>query len=171
MKSDNTTISHRLRRRLATFCTCIMLFAGGGSAVAATPADAITAVLNAQTAAWNRGDLEAFMQGYWNSPDVVFTSRGRVRRGWQATLNSYREHYGTSPESMGRLEFSDLEVHPLAPNVAWVLGRWTLSGGDADSTGVFTLLFSRIAGSWRIVMDHSSANEPVTSTDDHKSTP
>jgi uncharacterized protein (TIGR02246 family) len=171
MKTGRTaTISHR-RWRLAAWCAAIMLLAGGAAALAAAPAEAITAVLNAQTAAWNRGDLEAFMQGYWNSPEVVFTSRGQVRRGWRTTLNSYRAHYGTSPASMGRLEFSDLEIHDLAPDAAWVLGRWTLTGGDSASTGVFTLIFRRLDGDWRIVMDHSSATRPAPAGGDGGTAP
>lgn len=113
-------------------------------------------MMSAQTAAWNRGDLEAFMAGYWKSPEVVFTSRGVIRKGWQTTLDTYRDHYGTDPASMGHLEFSDLEIHSIDSDAAWVLGRWTLVGGDADSTGVFTLVFRRIEHRWVIVMDHSS---------------
>ena len=76
------------------------------------PARSIRQVLEDQAAAWNRGDLDAFMEGYWRSEDLVFTSGGNVQRGWQTTLDRYRETYGSSPETMGRLTFSDLEAAP-----------------------------------------------------------
>lgn len=140
---------------LALLSGCLLL-AVPSALRAQNPAEAIRLVISAQAEAWNRGDLEAFMTGYWKSPKVIFTSRGQIRRGWQTTLENYRAHYGSAISSMGHLEFSDLEIHLLDPDSAWVLGRWTLTGGDADSTGVFTLVFRRIDAKWVIVMDHSS---------------
>ena len=122
---------------------------------------ALRQVLEDQAAAWNRGDLDAFMEGYWRSEDLVFTSGGRVQRGWQTTLDRYRETYGSSPETMGRLTFSDLEVHSLGDDAAWVLGRWALAFDDGSSPGgVFTLVFRRIDGRWLIVHDHTSSDPP-----------
>lgn len=120
------------------------------------PAPAIRSVLDVQVAAWNRGDLDAFMDGYWQSPDLVFTSGGNVQRGWQTTLDRYRASYGGSPETMGRLSFSDLEIHPLADGAAWVLGRWRLDYPDRDLGGVFSLVFREVDGRWVIVHDHTS---------------
>ncbi len=117
---------------------------------------AIVAVLESQVDAWNRGDLEAFMDGYWRSGELLFTSGGRIQRGWQTTFERYRAAYGESPESMGRLSFSDLEVHPMAADAAWVLGRWSLTTGEGERGGVFTLVFLRLDGEWRIVHDHTS---------------
>lgn len=116
---------------------------------------AVVAVLDEQVAAWNRGDIEAFMDGYWQSPELIFTSGGRVQRGWRTTLERYRATYGTSRESMGTLSFYDLEVHALADDAAWALGRWALRGRE-DVSGVFTLVFRRLDGDWRIVHDHTS---------------
>lgn len=116
----------------------------------------ILRVLDDQTAAWNRGDLEEFMAGYWRSPDLVFTSGGKVQRGWRTTLDRYRATYGGSPESMGRLSFHDVEVHPLGDDAAWALGRWDLERTGGDLGGVFTLVFRRIDGDWKIVHDHTS---------------
>ena len=138
--------------------------ASGGSATdsggaAADPRPAIQKVLDDQVAAWNRGDIEAFMDGYWESPDLVFTSGGNVQRGWQTTLERYRASYGTSPETMGRLSFSDLEIHPLGDEEAWALGHWHLddAGGKAMG-GVFSLVFRRVDGRWLIVNDHTSSS-------------
>lgn len=141
---------------LALLSACL-LFGVSSALQAQDPEQAIRHVMSAQADAWNRGDLEAFMAGYWKSPQVIFTSRGQVRRGWQATLQSYRAHYGSDTSSMGHLEFSHLEIHQLDSDSAWVLGRWTLTGGDEDSTGIFTLIFRRLDAKWVIVMDHSSA--------------
>lgn len=128
----------------------------GGSAV--DPRPAIERVLTDQGAAWNRGDLEAFMDGYWRSPDLVFTSGGNVQRGWQTTFDRYLTTYGTSPETMGRLTFSDLEVHPLGASAAWVLGRWRLDNDGAAMGGIFSLVFREIDGRWLIVHDHTSSD-------------
>ena len=131
----------------------------GRGAGSADPGPAIERVLTQQAAAWNRGDLEAFMDGYWRSPDLVFTSGARVQRGWQMTLDRYVASYGTSPETMGRLTFSDLEIHPLGDGAAWALGRWRLDydGGESPG-GIFTLVFREIDGRWLIVHDHTSSD-------------
>lgn len=134
---------------------------GGGGNGAGDPRPAIERVLDVQAEAWNRGDLDAFMDGYWRSPDLIFTSGGAVQRGWQTTLDRYRASYGTSPETMGRLTFSDLEVHPLGPGAAWALGRWGLEHGDGGTVGgVFSLVFREIDGRWVIVHDHTSVAAP-----------
>lgn len=119
---------------------------------------AIADVLEDQAEAWNRGDLEAFMDGYWRDEGLVFTSGGRVQRGWRTTLERYRASYGESPASMGRLSFDDLEVHALQPDAAWVLGRWRLERAGGETGGVFTLVFRRIDGEWKIVHDHTSVS-------------
>ena len=120
---------------------------------------AILTVLEDQAEAWNRGDLEAFMDGYWESSDLVFTSGGRIQRGWQTTFDRYRATYGTAPSTMGRLGFYDIEIHPMG-DAAWVLGRWTLDRSGQDLEGVFTLVFRRIRGEWVIVHDHTSTTGP-----------
>lgn len=158
------------RASLAPFAAALAVAAlaacassGGGAAgsggAAADPRPAIQKVLDDQVAAWNRGDIEAFMDGYWESPDLVFTSGGNVQRGWQTTLDRYRATYGNSPETMGRLSFSDLEIHPLGDEAAWALGRWHLddAGGKAMG-GVFSLVFRQVDGRWLIVHDHTSSS-------------
>lgn len=120
---------------------------------------AILEILDRQAAAWNRGDLDAFMADYWRSPDLVFTSGGRVQRGWQTTLERYRATYGGSTATMGRLSFADVSVYPLDDGAAWVLGRWHLEREEGPAGGVFTLVFRRIDGEWKIVHDHTSSGE------------
>ena len=127
------------------------------------PADttAIQTVLDDQRAAWNRGDIAAFMEGYVHSPDLVFTSGGSIRRGWQETHDRYRARYGSDASTMGTLAFEVLDVTPLGADGAVVLGRWKLSGLEAPAGGVFTVVFERRPEGWRIVHDHTSS-DPAT---------
>lgn len=116
---------------------------------------AIRAVLDAQVAAWNRGDLEGYMDGYQRSPDIVFISGDRVTRGWKTVLERYKRSYDTR-EKMGVLKFSDVEITILSTDAALVLGRWQLRTKD-EPRGRFTLLFRRTRDGWRIVHDHTSS--------------
>ncbi len=120
---------------------------------------AVLDVLDSQAQAWNRGELEGFMAGYWSSPDLIFTSGGQVSRGWEPTLEKYRETYGSEKASMGRLSFDEIEVHSLGPEAAWVLGRWQLEREGPSSGGILTLIFRQISGRWVIVHDHTSVDE------------
>ena len=113
-------------------------------------------LLEEQEESWNAGDLEGFMRGYWDSPELVFTSGGGVHRGFEALARRYRETYGTGAE-LGRLDFSDLEVHALGDSAAWVLGKWALEHQGERLGGVFTLVLRRFDEGWRIVHDHTSS--------------
>jgi ketosteroid isomerase-like protein len=117
-------------------------------------ADDITAVMQEQSAAWSRGDLEGFMRGYWNSDKLVFVS-SRVTRGWQPTLENYKRSYPTK-EAMGTLTFSDLEVTVLSNDAAVVLGSWALQRANDNPKGKFTLIFRKFKEGWRIVHDHTT---------------
>jgi uncharacterized protein (TIGR02246 family) len=117
---------------------------------------AIRAVLDAQAAAWNRGDIDAYMDGYDRSPDTVFVSGDRVTRGWQTVLERYKKTYDTR-EKMGTLTFSDVEVTMLSKDAALVLGRWHLKRSKDEPHGRFTLLFRKTNAGWRIVHDHTSS--------------
>lgn len=134
----------------------ILAFLGVLSAGAATPPEtAIRAVLDAQTAAWNRGDLPGFMAGYWHSPDLTFYSGNGVTSGWQATLERYQKRYQSPGSEMGKLDFSRLEIHPEG-DMAWVGGRWHLKMSNGkDLGGVFTLVFRKFPEGWKIVHDHT----------------
>lgn len=118
--------------------------------------DAIRVVLDEQAAAWNRGDLEGFMQGYWNSPELAFFSGAKPERGWEATLERYRNRYQRGGQEMGNLTFSDLQIEVLGLDAAYVRGRWQLVRTKDKPGGLFTLIFRRLPEGWRIVHDHTS---------------
>lgn len=118
-------------------------------------ADAIRKVMNDQAAAWNRGDIEGFMQGYRNSPELVFVSGANITRGWQPTLDRYKKNYD-SREKMGVLTFSDLEIDVLSKDAAVVLGSWSLQREKDKPGGKFTLIFRKFRDGWKIVHDHTS---------------
>jgi beta-aspartyl-peptidase (threonine type) len=131
--------------------------AGAGETDAATR-DAVRAVLRAQVDAWNRGDINAFMDHYWKSDNLTFSSRGKTTRGWQATLDSYRKRYPTR-EKMGRLKLDGLEITPLGDTSAMVLGGWKVDRANEPVGGNFTLVLRKIDGRWVIVHDHTSRLE------------
>lgn len=128
-----------------------------------TSESAITAVLTAQAEAWNRGDLEAYMKGYWKSEKLLFVSASGVTRGWQATLERYRQRY-PNRAAMGKLVFSDLEITLLGRDAALVLGRWQLQRKRERKAetlgGHFTLTLRRFPeDGWRIIADHTSQKQ------------
>lgn len=162
---------HRTSFLIATFVLC--LFAGTAQGASKpSPQDQIRRVLEDQVAAWNRGDIDSFMRGYWDSPDLIFTSGGNVRRGWQTTLENYHKSYPDRAH-MGELSFTDLEIHLLTSpgdtvstaTAAWVLGRWRLKRADDEPHGIFTLIFRKFPkadgaseGAWKIIHDHTSSS-------------
>ena len=116
-------------------------------------------VLQQQQAAWNRRDLEAFMSGYWNSPELTFFGTEKTS-GWQATLERYRKRYQTGGREMGKLEFSGLQIVALGPDSAFVRGSWMLTMSDGKTPhGLFTLVFRQFPDGWKIVHDHTSQEE------------
>jgi ketosteroid isomerase-like protein len=116
----------------------------------------ITALLGVQAAAWNRGDLEGFMQAYAQTGDLRFASGGTVTYGWQPTLERYRQRY-PDKAAMGTLAYSDLVVTELAPDAALVFGRWQLTRAKDTAHGLFTLTLKKTAAGWRIIFDHTSS--------------
>ncbi|HYN03755.1 MAG TPA: nuclear transport factor 2 family protein [Vicinamibacteria bacterium] len=145
-------------RRLAIVVLALAL----ASAVAADGpgASSARAVLDAQVEAWNRGDLEGFMAGYWRSPELVFCSGDTVTKGWDETLARYRKRYQSGGREMGRLRFDGIEVVPLGEDAALARGAWRLLMTDGkEPHGLFTLLLRRFDGAWRIVHDHTSSGE------------
>jgi ketosteroid isomerase-like protein len=116
---------------------------------------AVESILRAQTDAWNRGDLDAFMEHYRKSDELTFSSSGKTTRGWAETLKGYRERYPT-PEKMGRVSFSGLEVTPLGDGAALVLGQWSLDRESEPVSGNFSLVFRKFDDRWLIVHDHTS---------------
>jgi uncharacterized protein (TIGR02246 family) len=116
---------------------------------------AIRGVLNAQVEAWNRGDVDAFLDGYWRSPDVTFSGTSGVTRGWDGVLARYKKNYADRA-AMGKLDFSGLEIRFLGPDAALVLGKWHLARDKGDIGGVFSLVWQRFPEGWKIVHDHTS---------------
>ena len=116
---------------------------------------AVESILRAQEDAWNRGDLDAFMDHYWKSEALTFSSGGKTTRGWTETLNRYRERYPT-PEKMGRVKFSGLEITPLGNSAALVLGQWNLEREDEPLSGNFSLIVRKFGDRWLVVHDHTS---------------
>jgi len=119
---------------------------------------AIRAVLDAQVEAWNRGDLDAFMRGYWKSEKTEFVGANGIQRGWQAVFDRYRKGY-PNREAMGTLTFSNLEITPLGSDAALVLGEWRLDRAADHPHGVFTLVFRKFPEGWCIIHDHTSASQ------------
>ncbi|MDI1240444.1 MAG: DUF4440 domain-containing protein [bacterium] len=117
-------------------------------------ADDIRAVMNKQAADWNRGDIPAFMEGYWKSEQLTFVS-SRVTKGWQQTLDNYKKSY-PDRTAMGALTFSDLEITVVSKDAVVVLGSWSLKREKDNPGGKFTLIFRKFKEGWRIVHDHTS---------------
>jgi ketosteroid isomerase-like protein len=125
-------------------------------------AEAVRAVLDRQVADWNRGDLDSFLTGYWNSPKVVFQSGGQRFDGWEAMRDRYRRRYQAEGRAMGQLAFSSIEIELLGADAAFVRGGWRLTLPDGTKPGgLFTLLFRKLPEGWKIVHDHTSAEEPA----------
>jgi ketosteroid isomerase-like protein len=118
---------------------------------------AIRKVLDDQAAAWNRGDLVAFMDGYWKSDKLSFFSNNDKTAGWQATLERYRKKYQGEKKEMGKLAFSEVSVELLGGGHALVKGRFRLTRKDDAPTGIFTLILRKLPEGWRIVHDHTSS--------------
>ncbi len=117
---------------------------------------AITTLLEQQDEAWNRGDIDAFMNGYWRSPELRFASGGDVTRGWDETNARYKRVYAT-PDLMGRLVTSDYEIVMLSPDAAIAHGAWLLERASDRPSGLYTLVLRKIDGEWLIVSDTTTS--------------
>ena len=125
--------------------------------IAAQPAGekAIRQLLKEQTLAWNKGDIEQFMKGYWKNDSLAFIGKSGLKYGWQTTLENYKKGYPDTV-AMGKLDFKTLRVERLSPEYYFVIGHWRLTRTIGDAEGHFSLLFKKIKGIWLIVTDHSS---------------
>lgn len=117
---------------------------------------AIEDVLKAQQAAWNQGNVDAFLAGYWHSPELTFSGSSGVSRGWDGVLARYKKTY-PDRAAMGHLDFSQLEFRFLGSDAALVLGQWHLQRETGDLGGVFSLVWQRFPEGWKIIHDHTSA--------------
>ena len=148
-----------MKRNLLFSVITLCLLTGMSSAQSASEkksTDAIRAVLEAQRDAWNKGDVEGYMDGYDRSDKTVFVSGDTVTRGWQTVLDRYKKSYDTR-EKMGQLTFSDLEFTILSKDSIAVVGRWLLKRANDEPHGRFTLIFKKTKQGWRIIHDHTSS--------------
>jgi len=109
-----------------------------------------------QSAAWNRGDIPTFMEAYWKSPELTFSSGGNVTRGWEATRDRYLTRY-PDRATMGKLTFTELETRLVGDKAALTLGRWKLERGQPID-GNFSLVWQKFDDGWKIIHDHTSAS-------------
>ena len=150
-------------RTLLSLCATAVLAATLPSVLAQTnsPQDvknAVERVLRTQQEAWNKHNLEDFMSGYWNSPDLTFFSGAHETSGWQGALERYRKTYQSEGKEMGKLEFSNLRIEPLGADAAFVRGAWHLTLSDGKTPhGLFTLVFRRFPEGWKIIHDQTAA--------------
>ena len=115
----------------------------------------IQLVLHNQEKAWNNGDLEAFMKGYWKSDSLMFVGKSGITYGWQKTLDNYKKGYPDTA-AMGKLHFDILEMKPVSDNAYFIIGKWQLIRSIGNIGGYFSLLFKKINGEWLIICDHTS---------------
>ena len=116
---------------------------------------AIRQLMAQQTIAWNKGDINAFMQGYWENDSLVFIGKNGPTYGYAKTLGNYKKNY-PDVNYMGKLKFDILEIRALNKDYYFVIGKWSLSRKVGDANGTYTLLFKKIKGQWNIIADHSS---------------
>lgn len=114
----------------------------------------IQSVMDHQKNSWNEGNIEAFMAYYWKSEDFIFQSGNRRLRERNELLAMYKKNY--SGENMGKLDFTDIEIHVLSNEIAYVVGRWKVTTNKSFKEGLFTLIFKKFDEGWRIIVDHSS---------------
>lgn len=138
---------------MKTWC-CILLILASFTAMA-TPQEEIDAVLTQQEVDWNNGDIQAYLQGYWQDDKLRFVSKGKFNYGWNNILASYQRSYPDAA-SMGKLDFTVLEIKLLGANAAFVAGQWELKRAKDNPKGIFSVLIEKINGRWLITHDHST---------------
>jgi ketosteroid isomerase-like protein len=160
-------VDRRLAIRLISLTLALALIAAGWSCQLRAGTEGhdsdradIMEILNNQQHSWNKGEVDAFLEGYWHSPELTFSGTSGIARGWDAVRTRYKKNYADR-DAMGQLEFSDLEFQFIGPDAALVLGHWHLTRVKGDIGGVFTLVWRRFPEGWRIIHDHTSAVEPA----------
>jgi ketosteroid isomerase-like protein len=153
------------RRWIGVWAILLATLVNSGSLQAQDKPDeqtrAVRSVLERQVTDWNKGDLDAFLGGYWKSHKVVFQSGGQRSDGWEAMRERYRRRYQAEGRAMGQLEFSGLEIELLGESAALARGGWRLTMPDGSKPGgLFTVIFRKLPDGWKIIHDHTSADEP-----------
>jgi hypothetical protein len=146
-----------------TFCNINLLRSWAAVGVTQGPRDGTQSVeaslrqlLDRQVAAWNEGDVDGFMEGYWKSEETSFSGTSGVTRGWQGLHDRYKRNY-PDRATMGKLTFGKIEVTPLCADAAMILGEWHLEREQKPVGGVFTLVARKFPEGWRIIHDHTDA--------------
>ena len=116
---------------------------------------AILSILKSQTTEWNKGNIDAFMEGYWKNDSLMFIGQSGVTYGYNNTLKNYKKNYPDNA-TMGKLNFNIIKVQPLSYDTYFVLGKWMLTRSIGNISGHYTLIFRKISQQWVIVSDHSS---------------
>jgi ketosteroid isomerase-like protein len=116
---------------------------------------AIRQLLDDQNAAWNRGDIDAFMKGYWENDSLMFVGKSGVTYGYNNTLRNYKKGYPDTA-AMGKLSFTEIKVKRLSEKYYFIVGKWHLQRSIGDISGHYNLLLEKINGQWVIIVDHSS---------------
>ena len=132
---------------------CLLLAVAAGAQ--SNDETSIRQLLDQQTAAWNRGDIDRFMDGYWENDSLMFIGKSGVTYGWTNTLNNYKRGYPDTA-AMGKLRFELLTVKRLSDEYYFVVGKWFLQRSIGNIGGHYNLLFRKINGKWVIIADHSS---------------
>jgi|ERR1700722_14534063 ketosteroid isomerase-like protein len=138
-----------------TLLTLLLLVLALSGFAQTGPEASIRRIMADQAAAWNKGDIDAFMKGYWNNDSLVFVGQSGLNYGYRAAVANYKKGYD-SPDKMGQLYFTLLSIKQLSPDYCFVLGKWMLKRKIGDVGGIFSLLFRKIDGHWQIVVDHTS---------------
>jgi ketosteroid isomerase-like protein len=138
-----------------TLLTLLLLTLAIAGCMQSSPEAAIRQIMAEQGAAWNKGNIDEFMKGYWNNDSLIFVGQSGLNYGYGPALANYKKGYD-SPDKMGQLDFTLLSIKQLSPDYCFVLGRWQLKRKVGDVGGIFSLLFRKIDGRWQIVVDHTS---------------
>jgi ketosteroid isomerase-like protein len=138
-----------------TLLTLLLLTLAFSGFAQKDPEASIRQIMADQAAAWNKGNIDEFMKGYWNDDSLVFVGQSGLSYGYNTTLANYKKRYD-SPDKMGQLFFTLLSVKKLSPDFCFVLGKWLLKRKIGDVGGIYSLLFRKIDGRWQIVVDHTS---------------
>lgn len=141
--------------RFFLLLTMVLLATSKGTAQQNADEKAIVQLMQEQEAAWNRGDIKAFMQGYWKNDSLTFTGSSGLTYGWQNTYEGYLKRYD-SPAKMGQLAFTIIQLKPLGKKYYTVIGKWYLTRSAGNVGGHFSLILKKFKAGWRIIADHSS---------------
>lgn len=148
----------RLKYMLVMLCLAVGLMQGysqKGKKFTAADKQGILQTLRDQQNAWNEGNMEKFMTGYWKSDSMQFIGKRGINFGWQTTLDNYKNGYPDTV-AMGKLSFDILRINPISADAAWLTGRFYLKRSIGDASGIFTLVLRKIDGKWLVVYDHTS---------------